>query len=59
MCSVDQVAKSDGMVSTLSQAQAAQENDLNVLMVQFIVVAVRLLVEAAFNKDKGERGLNA
>ncbi|KAL8434161.1 hypothetical protein ACSSS7_003343 [Eimeria intestinalis] len=33
--------------------QTALENDLNVLMVQFIVVAVRLLVEAAFNKDKG------
>ncbi|KAL8270958.1 hypothetical protein Esti_005113 [Eimeria stiedai] len=34
------------------KAQTALENDLNVLMVQFIVLAVRLLVEAAFNKDK-------
>ncbi|CDJ42562.1 hypothetical protein, conserved [Eimeria tenella] len=36
------------------KAQAAEENDLNVLMVQFIVMAVKLLVEAAFNKDKVE-----
>lgn len=39
----------------MPQAQAAEENDLNVLMVQFIVMAVKLLVEAAFNKDKGQQ----
>lgn len=35
------------------QAQATEESDLNVLAVQFIIVAVRLLVEAAFSEDKG------
>lgn len=42
----------------MPQAQAAEENDLNVLMVQFIVMAVKLLVEAAFNKDKGQQRLS-
>ncbi|KAL8444646.1 hypothetical protein Emed_006122 [Eimeria media] len=57
---VDQHAKIDFSLQVILdeiaalKEQTALENDLNVLMVQFIVVAVRLLVEAAFNKDKGE-----
>ncbi|KAL8450512.1 hypothetical protein Emag_003141 [Eimeria magna] len=57
---VDQHAKIDFSLQVILdeiaalKEQTALENDLNVLMVQFIVVAVRLLVEAAFNKDKVE-----
>ncbi|XP_026191916.1 uncharacterized protein LOC34620278 [Cyclospora cayetanensis] len=37
---------------TSLKAQAAEENDLNALMVQFIVMAIRILMEASFNQEK-------